>query len=841
MSNLLIRIFIMFILLINAPLTCLGEMLSEDDKEMLENQLVKTGAFGFTIDINVRVKIPKERNPHLDEDITLWATVIRPNISYREKTPTVLMATPYNRLFLTPTVAPIITFGYTLMVVDIKGSGSSEGTWEVFDLAEQYATKFVVDEFIPKQEWSDGNVGMIGPSYMGITQMLVAGIVDCDEEGAPLHLKALFPLVPFADLYKEGLMQGGTLNIPLEAGIFGIVKIFGMLPTMLNLGEENFKPTEADLEEAAEITQAHINNFPHELELITNPAHIPDSKDVFDKRSPMSYWPVKPEGGWGYFEGDHFSISNKLPVFIVGGWFDILTRGTLNNYQYGLSKHNDADKCLLIGDWYHIDGSFGIGIPAIELCSLPARWFDWKIKGKKDSFMTNFPVVIRVLGADRWRAEQSWPLSGERTMEKTLYLSKKKANPIKGDPFTNDPDNQIYLLTDNLDQSGFEKENPVMKHSSLPKALHGMYSRSFARWSLGAAAIFSQLSKSLLGINIDEDMYFEDERNDEWKIPTFTTAPLEEDVEIIGPLTLTFWARTEYSGSSSQKGIDNLMGLVRKTWSIETNFWLEQMEERDVQWVVELNDVYPKGRAKNITSGWLRASHRPYNPNEPSYHDVHPVDPDYTPFDPFYSMPDKHPKAINEGELYQYVVELWPTCNVFKKGHRIRVSISGSDFPHLLPILNPSTNTIVIEKEYPAKLDFKIADNSKGEGITWKWIGPGGTRLDSSINDFLLHENDFSEENEAEPDSASFEMTSAKDDVEISGSTVEKETEQNEDTYLTADTENSSAPKESTIDDTENEQFYSPIVKDDMDSEISTDAGNRSVKRSDGGCFISVL
>ena len=71
--------------------------------------------------------------------------------------------------------------------------------------------------------------------------------------------------------------------------------------------------------------------------------------------------------------------------------------------------------------------------------------------------------------------------------------------------------------------------------------------------------------------------------------------------------------------------------------------------------------------------------------------------------------------------MYPYVVEVWPTENVFKQGHRIRLSISASDVPHLFPVLRSSRNTIVIDAGHPARLDFKQV-NKSGEGSTWKWI-----------------------------------------------------------------------------------------------------------------------
>ncbi len=76
---------------------------------------------------------------------------------------------------------------------------------------------------------------------------------------------------------------------------------------------------------------------------------------------------------------------------------------------------------------------------------------------------------------------------------------------------------------------------------------------------------------------------------------------------------------------------------------------------------------------------------------------------------------------ISEDQVYPYIIELWPTDNVFKKGHRIRISISASDFPHFLPFLRPSKNTIVLDEDHQARLDFQIA-NKDDESITWKWI-----------------------------------------------------------------------------------------------------------------------
>ena len=101
----------------------------------------------------------------------------------------------------------------------------------------------------------------------------------------------------------------------------------------------------------------------------------------------------------------------------------------------------------------------------------------------------------------------------------------------------------------------------------------------------------------------------------------FTTEPLSNDLEVTGYVVLRLYA------SRSAKDTDFTGKLV---------------------------DVSPDGYARNITDGILRARFR--NGNE-------------------------QPDFINPGEIYEYVIDMGSTSNVFKKGHSIRVEVSSSNFP----------------------------------------------------------------------------------------------------------------------------------------------------------------
>ena len=109
----------------------------------------------------------------------------------------------------------------------------------------------------------------------------------------------------------------------------------------------------------------------------------------------------------------------------------------------------------------------------------------------------------------------------------------------------------------------------------------------------------------------------------------YTTPPLETYMEVTGPVTVTLYA------SSSA---------------------------RDTDFTAKLVDVGPDGYARNLTEGIIRARYRiPRTPASP----------------------------IEPGQVYMYEIDLWATSNLFKKGHRIRVEVSSSNFPRF----DRNTNT----------------------------------------------------------------------------------------------------------------------------------------------------
>ncbi len=258
----------------------------------IKTGLEEKGISGTLIDINVGINVPKSENPYIppgEEDVNLWATVVRPVQSGSEKLPTILLASGYTR-FVTAIASFLLPHGYNVMVLDLRGCGSSGGEWGALDQVEQYDVKYVIDDWIPAQEWSNGKVGVIGFSYLSIITMLASGMVDRDEEtGEPTHLKAIVPISFFSDTYREVASQGGNMNIELLlTWVVATNTLAAALPPFLFLGDDNFSPTEADIEEAYDIWNTHVKQMPKDLGWLMDMDHQKNTP-FWKKKSPMLY------------------------------------------------------------------------------------------------------------------------------------------------------------------------------------------------------------------------------------------------------------------------------------------------------------------------------------------------------------------------------------------------------------------------------------------------------------------------------------------------------------------------------------------------------------------------
>ena len=124
---------------------------------------------------------------------------------------------------------------------------------------------------------------------------------------------------------------------------------------------------------------------------------------------------------------------------------------------------------------------------------------------------------------------------------------------------------------------------------------------------------------------------------------SFITAPLKEDTEITGPMALVLWV------SSTSEDMD-IFATIRNIGPDGEDIW--EVGQQGF-------DQVP------VAKGWLRAAHRKLDPNKS------------LPYRPYHTHDER--QWLKPGEVVECQVEIWPSCMVFKQGHRIRLDIQPRD------------------------------------------------------------------------------------------------------------------------------------------------------------------
>jgi len=144
-------------------------------------------------------------------------------------------------------------------------------------------------------------------------------------------------------------------------------------------------------------------------------------------------------------------------VLNISGWYDIFLWGTFQNYQgmqqRGGTEHARRNQRVIIGPWTHSNftGSFperefgaAASSDALDLTGLQLHWFDRWLKETDNGVDREPPVMLFVMGIDRWRAEADWPLPGTQYRPYCLH-SAGRANTLHGDGTLSDEPPDVYL------------------------------------------------------------------------------------------------------------------------------------------------------------------------------------------------------------------------------------------------------------------------------------------------------------------------------------------------------------------------------------------------------------
>ncbi|MCZ6598521.1 MAG: CocE/NonD family hydrolase [Planctomycetota bacterium] len=396
----------------------------------------------------------------------------------------------FSTAMFTPWIQAAIHHGYVVVMADMRGCGASFGTWKGLFADDELRDTHALSEWIAEQPWCDGNVGMFGGSYLGITQYLAAGT-------KPEGLKAIFPEMAMFDEY-ETMCAGGILRHDLLIQWGKVVKALdgnGLSEDMPTgpWGNMNAAPVDGDLDQTilAAAIEDHAGNR-DVVELMRPLAFRDDFDETAGVRPHVDWTPYRVLGGIN---------ESGVTAYHLVGWFDVFTRDAFLWYA-----NLDVPQKLVIGPWSHAQ-NHGLDYTAEHL-----RFYDHVLKGVDNGVMGEAPIHYWLMGAPKgetWMSTWTWPLENERPT--AFYF---RAGPSESVDSANDGTLGVARPTD---AGGDEVVVDYEATSGKP-----------SRWSnaYGDGGILFDYG----------DMIEMDERG-----LTYTTMPLDEDLVLTGHPMADLW------------------------------------------------------------------------------------------------------------------------------------------------------------------------------------------------------------------------------------------------------------------------------------------------------------
>ncbi|WP_083873943.1 CocE/NonD family hydrolase [Nocardia paucivorans] len=378
----------------------------------------------------------------------------------------------------------LVRAGYTLVAVDVRGTGWSQGTWDTLGAREQQDTREVI-EWAAEQPWSNGKIAMSGGSYAGINQLRAA-------ENAPAPLKAIFPVVPGSDLMRDIVAPGGGVGITFLPLWLTSVNRAKLIPDIASMLDGTF-----DWQWLGDRLASPATNFDLLAQALLTPsiAEMPDTlREALDADSAFR------QGIMGRPE------RVTVPTFVYGGWHDIFANSATT--LYNAIPLPPGHKQLMVGDTYHANPGSGTGRPGAppRLDVLQRAWFDHWLSDIPNGITDYGPVTVWEQGGD-WVTLDRFPQPG--ATHRRVYLSDAPSGTTAG----------------SVHDGSLIGENPA-SHARLTVApgLSTLCSRDAAQGSAGLSALIDACAK--------------DSRIAELNALTFTSAPVAEPTVISGPINV---------------------------------------------------------------------------------------------------------------------------------------------------------------------------------------------------------------------------------------------------------------------------------------------------------------
>jgi putative CocE/NonD family hydrolase len=524
--------------------------------------------------------------------------------------PVLLSMTPYGKLAPPPAAQlgggptpRLIRRGYIEVMVDVRGTGTSGGSFEMMGpvQARDGAELVTWASALPN---SNGRVGLFGISYLAINQLFTAAAVGPDSP-----LKAIFPVMATNDFYRDVATMGGAPHMLAVRGYSAVYALLNVVSPTLEFVTpgRHPRPRAGGLAAVRQRGKDQRNYFGPLIAEVQAGGDAAYAGPLWDSMCPDQILPQV--------------AANNVAVFLVGGWHDAFQRGEPLNYAALQNAYTGrppsapmqpgqtlTDRVkLLMGPWYHVSDFDGLQMQDLQL-----RWFDYWLKDDEAAAISGPPFAFQPIGDRRWYHTREYPIP-EATPTR-LYLA--QAGLLSADP----------------------PEGPSL--AALPYRSRGPVSgRSLEQWSLG----LNSYATTAAGGRTRHD---QDNRRAQRGALTYTTEPFDSPTLLAGPIMLRVQATADTT---------------------------------ETLWVAHLDDVAPDGVNRPLTMGALLGSHRELDPDRTWYL------PDGTVLRPHHISTRAAVRPVEPGELTSYDIEVFPTAALIEPGHRLRLTLTTYDFPHLVP------------------------------------------------------------------------------------------------------------------------------------------------------------
>jgi hypothetical protein len=321
------------------------------------------------------------------------------------KAPVILMRTPYDKSKQKGNAEKYVDAGYIVVIQDCRGTRESEGVLAPYNNEGQDG--FDTIEWITRQAWCSGRVGMMGGSYVGAVQWQAA--VEY-----PPGLAAIAPQATWSSFYRN-LYLGGAVRLSLISSWLAgnTPKPEGVQPADMN--EALLRLPLSDVDEAIGWPMPWLDAY------LTHP---------------------EPNGFWKRLDLTDELPNLKMPALHVVGYYDFFSRESVGNFmimQQSRDPQTRKQQRLVLGPWDH--GTVGRATVAevdfgpdaeVDTFALQLDWFDRHLKQDPVAIARPFPPVRYFsMGDNAWHDAQTWPPEGFSATSFYLH-SDGKANTRSG-------------------------------------------------------------------------------------------------------------------------------------------------------------------------------------------------------------------------------------------------------------------------------------------------------------------------------------------------------------------------------------------------------------------------